>query len=617
MKNPLTMSIENPLAPVNKRISESLKEQASALDKYEEQNEWTNIFNKAESMAPDVGKLKDFYVEPDLGPEKHGYERIQQIRAEDKRYVEAWNYIKEIKKLTDETDKMDELIVDFAEQVFGRAVDGLFRGNLPLPLSMIAPAATVGSCFLGFPHTHQHPPSLTPPNPVPIPVMAAGPILTGNPTVLIGGLPAATAGELGMAIGCCSLSPYFKVFTGSHKVSIGGKRAARMGDVVKYCQPGPKVPEGEKAPAAPTAGATAKQSLDTLKETLKEDLKKKRDDKIEEIYKAGIKENSKKALEKGKELKAKYDTWRAAQDKAEEKRAAATEAPDDAQAQAEAAAAESAAEDATAIALADAELTAAALASNAMGMLRKVLENLLGKDPGVPPPYGMLLNGAPRVWIAGFPVPESSVFREGLKKLRPPKKDDAQKEKKLEPKKPSKRSPPEPAKQATKDEVKKEEIKKEALAPKKEGNPNAFAAAMKENMDAQRLKDARRRKHELFHAEKAEIIRERGEPKTKEEAAAITREAERRSNERELTTEQGFKDREIREKHATDRIRESRGRRNREDGGPPKQMTTWPKQKRIEGSAVKIKDAQRAREAAESAQKAKDAASQGAKAVPK
>ena len=53
-----------------------------------------------------------------------------------------------------------------------------------------------------------------------------GPILPpGVPTVIIGGLPAATVGSM-----CTCVGPPDSIVMGSTKVMIGGRPAARMGD---------------------------------------------------------------------------------------------------------------------------------------------------------------------------------------------------------------------------------------------------------------------------------------------------------------------------------------------------------------------------------------------------
>lgn len=52
-----------------------------------------------------------------------------------------------------------------------------------------------------------------------------GPILTGEPTVLIGGMPVARVGDT-----CVCVGPPDSIAKGSATVTIGGMPAARMGD---------------------------------------------------------------------------------------------------------------------------------------------------------------------------------------------------------------------------------------------------------------------------------------------------------------------------------------------------------------------------------------------------
>jgi uncharacterized Zn-binding protein involved in type VI secretion len=62
-------------------------------------------------------------------------------------------------------------------------------------------------------------------NPGPVPHVG-GPILPpGEPTVLIGGMPAARVGDMAVCVG-----PPDTIAMGSATVMIGGKPAARMGD---------------------------------------------------------------------------------------------------------------------------------------------------------------------------------------------------------------------------------------------------------------------------------------------------------------------------------------------------------------------------------------------------
>ena len=56
-----------------------------------------------------------------------------------------------------------------------------------------------------------------------------GPIAMGNPTVLIGGMPAACVGDV-----CTCVGPPDSIAMGSGTVLIGGKPAARMGDMTAH-----------------------------------------------------------------------------------------------------------------------------------------------------------------------------------------------------------------------------------------------------------------------------------------------------------------------------------------------------------------------------------------------
>lgn len=56
-----------------------------------------------------------------------------------------------------------------------------------------------------------------------------GPVVGGDPTVLIGDLPAARVGDL-----CSCVGPYPAIATGSATVLIGGMPAARVGDTTSH-----------------------------------------------------------------------------------------------------------------------------------------------------------------------------------------------------------------------------------------------------------------------------------------------------------------------------------------------------------------------------------------------
>ncbi len=99
------------------------------------------------------------------------------------------------------------------------------------------PAATLLAPHLGMPHGHSHPPSLIPPAP-PVPLPSIGAVMgAGALGVLVGGIPAARASDVGLAPTCGSLGPAFEIYTGSSNVFVGGSRAARMFDITRHCNP--------------------------------------------------------------------------------------------------------------------------------------------------------------------------------------------------------------------------------------------------------------------------------------------------------------------------------------------------------------------------------------------
>ncbi|UQA57126.1 RHS repeat-associated core domain-containing protein [Polyangium aurulentum] len=123
------------------------------------------------------------------------------------------------------------------------------------------PAMTLGAMHVGWPHAHLHPPSFIPPAP-PIPLPSIGVTLgSGSISVLLAGMPAARAGDIGLAITCGSLAPPFEIFTGSSNVFIGGARAARILDITQHCNPmsmGPfAIAMGAAGVVAGAAGAIA------------------------------------------------------------------------------------------------------------------------------------------------------------------------------------------------------------------------------------------------------------------------------------------------------------------------------------------------------------------------
>ena len=113
--------------------------------------------------------------------------------------------------------------------------------SLTAPIAAICPslpAATLMTPYIGLPHGHKHPPSYIPAPPpgAVIPLPSFGTVMFGNHVkTLIGNLPAARCGDIGLAPTCLGFTPFFEITTGSSNVFIGGKRAARMLDVCVCC----------------------------------------------------------------------------------------------------------------------------------------------------------------------------------------------------------------------------------------------------------------------------------------------------------------------------------------------------------------------------------------------
>lgn len=204
------------------------------------------------------------------------------------------------------------------------------------------PAATMGSLVVGLPHGHPHPPTFGVPLP-PLGAVTAGCCVS----VLIGGLPAARCGDIGLSPTCLGYLPGFEIFTGSSKVFIGGARAARAIDVTMHCWP----PKGWLARGA--IAALTKAAMAAMK----------------------------------------------VMDAAGKVATAAGFVADSQEASAASAAGDSATASAYAL---SAGMAAAQAAADAVAA---ALGNVIGKDPAVGPPVGMITLGHPQVLIGGFPMP--------------------------------------------------------------------------------------------------------------------------------------------------------------------------------------------------------------------
>jgi RHS repeat-associated protein len=226
------------------------------------------------------------------------------------------------------------------------------------------PAARLFGDLVFHIHSHPHPPSFG------FPLPGIGPILcSGAMSVLINGLPAARSGDYGLLVWCGGFFPIFEVQTGSSHVFFGGSRAARMlMDPTLHCLPDP------------FGGKWGIGKLDIAMG----------------IFGLGMSALSvAAAIEKEGEA------------------VAVSEGASDAQAgaDAEAAAAKAAAAGVgVGVAVAQAVADAAAMA---MGML-------MGKDPGIGFPFGIITSGSPNVLVGGFPMPGWMTILKGLGKLLKP-----------------------------------------------------------------------------------------------------------------------------------------------------------------------------------------------------
>src|SRR5437899_5012890 len=115
-------------------------------------------------------------------------------------------------------------------------------GNLVSGIAAVLPAfpaARFTDLSLNIMHGHPHPPTFGTPLPstgpiLPIPIFSTA---CGPPSsVLINGLTAARAGDMGIAAWCGGYFPMYEIFTGSSNVYIESSRASRMIiDFTKHC----------------------------------------------------------------------------------------------------------------------------------------------------------------------------------------------------------------------------------------------------------------------------------------------------------------------------------------------------------------------------------------------
>jgi uncharacterized Zn-binding protein involved in type VI secretion len=138
-------------------------------------------------------------------------------------------------------------------------------GKVPFPG---VPALRILDLDVGLPHAHNHPPNITPPNPVPVPLPSTGPVipipfLSGASHTRIDMMPAARCGDMGLGVWCGGFFPMYEVFLGSASVWIESARAARLGvDITKHCTF--SVPKPSDPPLGPMLGSTVNAGSPTV-----------------------------------------------------------------------------------------------------------------------------------------------------------------------------------------------------------------------------------------------------------------------------------------------------------------------------------------------------------------
>ncbi len=230
------------------------------------------------------------------------------------------------------------------------------------------PAGILGSLALGLPHSHPHPPF--------IPLPPLGPVVLGfSVNVLLGGMPAARSGAMGVSPTCCRFTPFYEVYTGSSNVFINGERAVRMTDITFHCKPTPSPPGGticgtmgKILNGAGAAFRAASAVSNTAQQV--ESAANKVDEIISDLTVAATIDN---------------------------------EAESDA-------IIESVVMDLVGM-----------IAQKAQDALRDVMAKAMGKDPPIPATGtpGMIMLGVPNVLIGGFPMPSWSAIASGLMRMLP------------------------------------------------------------------------------------------------------------------------------------------------------------------------------------------------------
>lgn len=234
---------------------------------------WTNTFD---GIAKNE---KEYWSDPQAKMQADWDSQMQQLRALGPDQWASTSHSDAVDAFNAHAEGVGDAVYKIAEAdgalqtvgaVFGAL--GALEQTLSVAFSMIPfpafPAVRITDMAVGLPHAHMHPPNLIPPNPVPVPLPSAGPVIpipfiSGAATVLINNLPAARCGDMGIGIWCGGYFPMYEIFLGSSSVWLEGARAARIGiDITKHCIF--STPKPNDPPVGPMVGTTVSASPNTI-----------------------------------------------------------------------------------------------------------------------------------------------------------------------------------------------------------------------------------------------------------------------------------------------------------------------------------------------------------------
>ncbi|MEZ4451454.1 MAG: DUF6531 domain-containing protein [Nannocystaceae bacterium] len=303
--------------------------------------------------------------------------------------------------------------IDALKEIATTSIDGLFSlAVADLSAMFEAPIAPLLiTPHVGIPHAHAHPPAVVLPS--------LGLLLFGGcASVLCASVfPAGRVGDFGLAATCCGFSPYFQVTTGSSKVFIGGKRAARALDITRHCLP----PAAEATASAPPSwpDILLKGPLKALKGPLARWRGVNKQVQALAFSGVDVALSELAVIEKHSALRDDASTRRTEMMKLRTDYSAAIQRGDLAAAQEleYALRQDLALQVSTEESIEGTAVQALTVAGQAiLDAVTEGIKSAAGKDPGAPAAIGALFPGLPVITVGGFPVPPLDALVDGLAK---------------------------------------------------------------------------------------------------------------------------------------------------------------------------------------------------------